>query len=163
RDGRIDLAVTNFYNEGVTVYHNLGRGIFSDRSDFFGVATPSRYLLGFGAAFLDVNNDGVLDLATANGHVDDFRPESPYAMPAQLVLGGRGGRMTDVTERAGPPWQTPRLGRALAAADLDNDGRVDLLMSALDGPVAYFHNRTSGGHSVTIRLEGTRSNRDAIG
>jgi hypothetical protein len=162
-DGRLDLAVTNFYNEGTTFYHNLGRGIFSDRSDAFGLAAPSRYLLGFGIAFLDANNDGRLDLATANGHVDDFRPESPYAMPAQLLLGGEGGRLADMTDRAGPPWRVPRLGRALAAGDLDNDGRVDLLIAALDGPLAYFHNRTRGGNFVTFRLEGTGSNRDAVG
>jgi hypothetical protein len=162
-DGRLDLAVTNFYNEGTTLYHNLGQGIFSDRSEAFGLAAPSRYLLGFGIAFLDANNDGRLDLATANGHVDDFRPESPYAMQAQLFLGGEGGRLADVTDRAGAPWRVPRLGRALAAGDLDNDGRVDLLITALDGPLAYFHNRTQRGNFVTLRLQGTVSNRDAVG
>src|SRR5262249_14081170 len=114
-------------------------------------------------AFLDADKDGDLDRAAANGHVDDFRPEIPYAMPAQLFLGGAGGQLTDVSDRAGPPWQVPRVGRGLAAGDLDNDGRVDLLLVAQDGPLAYFHNRTTAGHALTLRLEGTASNRDAVG
>jgi len=162
-DGRPDLAVTNFYNESMTFYHNLGNGIFVDHTAAIGLAVPTRYRLGFGTAFLDVNNDGHLDLAAANGHVDDYRPEIPYAMPAQLFVGGEGGQLTDVSERAGPPWQVPRVGRGLAVGDLDNDGRVDLLLVAQDGPLAYFHNRTATGHFLTLRLEGTASNRDAVG
>jgi hypothetical protein len=162
-DGRPDLAVTNFYNESTTFYKNLGDGIFADQSTSIGLTIPSRYRLGFGNVFLDADNDGRLDLATANGHVDDYGPEVPYAMPAQLFLGGDAGRLTDVSDRAGPPWQVSRVGRGLARGDLDNDGRVDLLLVAHDGPLAYFHNRTDGGHFLTLRLEGRASNRDAVG
>jgi hypothetical protein len=84
-------------------------------------------------------------------------------MPAQLFIGGEGGRLTDVSDRAGLCWQVPRVGRGLAAGDLDNDGRVDLVLVAQDGPLAYFHNRTAGGYALTVRLEGTASNRDAVG
>jgi thioredoxin-like negative regulator of GroEL len=162
-DGRPDLGVTNFYNESMTFYHNLGGGIFTDHTREIGLAVPTRYRLGFGTAFLDVDNDGHLDVAIANGHVDDFRPEIPYAMPAQLLVGGDGGHLTDVSDRAGPPWRVSRVGRGLAAGDLDNDGRVDLLLLAQDTPLAYFHNRTPAGHALTLRLEGTASNRDAVG
>ena len=124
-DGRLDLAVTNFYGESTTLFHNLGGGLFADHTAAVGLAAPSRYLLGFGIAFLDVNNDGRLDLMTANGHVNDYRPEVPYAMPVQLLLGGPGGRLTDVSARAGPPFLVPHIGRGLAVGDLDNDGRVD--------------------------------------
>ena len=161
-DGRPDLGVTNFYGEGTTIYRNLGDGIFADASNAFGMA-PSRYLLGFGLAFLDVNNDGHLDLAAANGMVNDSTPLYSYAMPAQLLLGGPGGRLTDVTDRAGPCWTTPRVGRGLAVGDLDNDGRVDVLIVPQDGPLALFRNRTDGGHFVTFRLEGSASSRDAVG
>jgi hypothetical protein len=162
-DGRPDLGVTNFYNESTTFYHNLGGGIFADHTGAVGLAVPTRYRLGFGTAFLDANNDGHLDIAIANGHVDDFRPEVPYAMPAQLLVGSEGGKLTEVSDRAGPPWQVSRVGRGLAAGDLDNDGRIDLLLVAQNGPLAYFHNRTAGGRALTIRLEGKASNRDAVG
>ena len=162
-DGRPDLVVTNFYDEGTTLYQNLGQGIFNDRSEAFGLLSATRARLGFGIAFLDANGDGRLDLAQANGHVDDFRPESPYAMPLQLFLGGTDGRLTDVGGRAGPPFRAERLGRALAVGDLDNDGRPDLLMACLDAPLMYAHNRTDGGHRLTLGLEGTKSNRDAVG
>ena len=98
-DGRPDLAETNFYNESTTLYQNRGEGIFTDDTAASGIAGPSRFLLGFGAAFLDANNDGWLDLATANGHVDDFTPEVPWLMPAQLLLGTGGGRFVDVSDR----------------------------------------------------------------
>jgi tetratricopeptide (TPR) repeat protein len=162
-DGRPDLGVTNFYNESMTFYHNLGGGVFTDHTREMGLAVPTRYRLGFGTAFLDVDNDGHLDIAIANGHVDDFRPEIPYAMPAQLLVGDDRGHLMDVSDRAGPPWQVPRVGRGLAAGDLDNDGRIDVLLVAQDGPLAYFHNRTAGGHALTLRLVGTASHRDAVG
>ncbi len=98
-DGRVDLTVTNFFNESTTLFHNLGGGQFADYSTVVGLAVPSRDRLGFGVGFVDVNNDGRLDLMTANGHLNDYRPEVPYAMPVQLLIGGPGGRLTDVTAR----------------------------------------------------------------
>ncbi len=164
-DGLPDLAVTNFYNEYTALYKNLDDGVFSDHSSELGLAIPSRYRLGFGMAFLDFNNDGWLDLVTANGHVDDNRSDVPQRMPAQLFAGTMGGqRLRDVTDRAGAPFQVPLLGRGLAAGDLDNDGRVDFLILAQNQPLSYFHNLTEGGHWITLRLEGRgRSNRDAVG
>ena len=76
-DGRLDLAVTNFFGESTTLYHNHGGGLFSDRSAAAGLAAPTRFVLGFGLVALDANNDGRLDLAQANGHVDDYRPDDP--------------------------------------------------------------------------------------
>jgi hypothetical protein len=164
-DGRLDLAVTNFYGESTTFYRNLGSGQFADQTAAIGLAAPSRYLLGFGAAFLDANNDGRLDLATANGHVNDLRPLLPFAMPAQLLLGDASGRLVDVSRQAGDPWQVLRLGRGMACGDLDNDGRLDLLIVSEHAPLAYFHNLGPSGHFVTLQLEGAtpRSNRDAVG
>jgi enediyne biosynthesis protein E4 len=162
-DGLLDLAKTNFYNESTTLYKNLGSGLYSDVTAAIGLAAPSRYLLGFGVAFLDANNDGWLDLATANGHVDDPGKGIPREMPAQLMLGTGGGNLVDVSGRAGEPWRVPRIARGLAAGDLDNDGRTDLLIVSQNAPLAYFHNRSQGGHWLTIRLEGSASNRDAVG
>ena len=162
-DGLIDLAVTNFYGESTTYYRNLGGGVFIDATAASGLAVASRRLLGFGVAFLDANNDGRLDLASANGHVNDLRPNYPYRMPAQLLLSGPDGRLTDVSEAAGAPWREPRMGRGLVVGDLDNDGRQDVLILSHNQPLAYFHNRTEGGRSLTLRLEGRGSNRDAVG
>ena len=105
-DGLPDLAVTNFYNEYTALYLNLGDGVFSDHSAEYGLAVASRYRLGFGMAFVDFNNDGRLDLVTANGHVDEGRTDVPQRMQAQLFAGTEEGhKLVDVTDRAGPAFQ----------------------------------------------------------
>jgi len=163
-DGRLDLAVTNFYGESTTLYHNLGGGLFSDRTTAAGLAAPTRFVLGFGLAAIDANNDGHLDLVQANGHTNDYRPTTPYAMPTQLFLGDGAGKLFDVSDRAGPTWQQLRLGRGLAAGDLDNDGRTDLLIVSENSPLALFRNQTAfPNHFLTLAVEGTASNRDGVG
>jgi tetratricopeptide (TPR) repeat protein len=162
-DGRLDLAVTNFYNESTTYFRNLGHGFFTDETSAVGLAVPSRYMLGFGIGFLDANNDGSPDLITANGHVHDGRPQFPWKMPVQLMMGDGHGRLVDVSNRAGAPFETLRMGRALATGDLDNDGRADVLVLSQNESVAYFHNRTEGGHFLMLQLQGTTSNRDGVG
>ena len=113
-----------------------------------------------------------LDLAQANGHVGDYRPGIPYAMPAQLFLGDRTGTLIDVSDRAGPPWQLPRLARGLAAGDVDNDGRIDIVLASENAPIGLLHNQPTtpkedraarDDHFVIFQLEGTKSNRDAVG
>jgi tetratricopeptide (TPR) repeat protein len=161
-DGRPDLAVTNYLGESTSLFHNLGAGLFHDRTAASGLAIPSRDLLGFGASFLDGDNDGHLDLVTANGHLHEVAG-LPYKMPVQL-LAGDGGRFHDVTATAGSALAVLRIGRGLAVGDLDNDGRLDALVVDHKGPLAYLHNRTEGsGHFVMLHLEGTRSARDAVG
>jgi tetratricopeptide (TPR) repeat protein len=162
-DLRPDLFVTNFYGESTTYFHNLGGGVFADETGAAGLGAPSRYLLGFGIVLFDVNNDGRLDLATANGHVNDDRPDYPYDMPALLMLGKKGGELVDVTQTAGAPWTTPRVARGLAAGDLDNDGRIDAVILPQKSPLGYLHNENAPGHFIMFQLEGTKSNRDGIG
>ena len=92
------------------------------------------------------------------------RPRIPLTMPLQLLLGHPGGRLTDVSDRAGEPFRQLHLGRGLAVGDLDNDGRLDALVLNQDEPLVYLHNRTEqSGHFIRFSLEGTRSNRDAVG
>ena len=163
-DGHTDVVVTNFYGEGTTFYRNFGGGQFADESAAIGLLALSRNAVGFGTYFLDYNNDGHLDVATVNGHVNDFRPKFPYAMPAQLLAGsGEGLRLADVTRDAGPSWSEPCVGRALTVGDIDNDGRVDAILVPHDSPIRYARNATEGGHSLTLLLQGGSSNRDAIG
>jgi tetratricopeptide (TPR) repeat protein len=162
-DGRIDLAVTNFYGEGVSLYQSLGGGFFTDRSRESGVGQVSRYRLGFGIAFLDADNDGWLDLITANGHLDDLG-DVPYRMPMQLFRGEPGGFLRDRTSAAGQALSKPRLARGLAIGDLDHDGRLDAIAVDQNAPLVYLKNLTDPvGHWITFRLEGTRSNRDGVG
>jgi tetratricopeptide (TPR) repeat protein len=164
-DGRLDLAVTNFLNQTTTLYHNHGGGLFSDRSAATGLAAATRSFLGFGLAALDANNDGHLDLVQANGHVSDFSPSFPYEMRSQLLLGSASGRFRDVSDQAGAPWSVLRLGRGLAVGDIDNDGRVDVLIVAQGAPLALLHNQPApaAGHFLTLALEGVSSNRDGVG
>jgi tetratricopeptide (TPR) repeat protein len=163
-DGLVDLAVTNYFGESTTFYRNLGQGFFADHTSLIKMAGPTRRLLGFGIAFFDADNDGWLDVLSANGHVLDPRPQIPWTMPLQLLSGGPGGRVTDVSDRAGPPFGPLHLGRGLAFGDLDNDGRLDAIALAQNEPLIYLHNETSRpGHFITFTLEGTKSNRDGVG
>jgi tetratricopeptide (TPR) repeat protein len=162
-DGLPELAVTNYYEESTTLFQNLGDGLFADRTAASGLLESSRSRLGFGIVFFDADNDGWLDVMTANGHVVDIRPVLPYAMTAQLFQGSRTGRLTDITANAGSPFQREYVGRGLASGDLDNDGRIDAVMVAQNEPLVEFHNRTAAGRALTLELEGTKSCRDAVG
>ncbi|MFO0952719.1 MAG: FG-GAP-like repeat-containing protein [Isosphaeraceae bacterium] len=162
-DGRLDLAVTNFFGESTTLFQNLGGGMFADQTAASGLLVATRTLLGFGTVFLDADNDGMLDLLTVNGHVTDNRPEFPFQMPAQILQGRVRGRFVDVSARAGSVFSVPRLGRGLAAGDLDDDGRVDAVAIDQNRPLVYFHNDSRAGGWVRFVLEGVASNRDAVG
>ena len=163
-DGFLDLAVTNYFGESTTFYRNLGGGFFADHSSAIGMTAPTRRLLGFGLAFLDADNDGRLDVLSANGHVLDARPQFPWTMPIQLLRGTPGGGLTDVSEQAGEPFGPLHLGRGLAVGDLDNDGRLDAVVLAQNEPVVYLHNQGEHlGHFIVFALEGTKSNRDGVG
>jgi enediyne biosynthesis protein E4 len=85
-------------------------------------------------------------------------------MPAQLLLNDGAGRFVDVSDRAGPSWRIPRLGRGLAVGDFDNDGRIDVVIVSENAPLELLHNECSSqNHSLTLLLEGQSSNRDAVG
>jgi hypothetical protein len=163
-DGLIDLGVTNYFGESTTYYRNLGDGIFADHSASINMTAPTRRLLGFGLAFFDADNDGWLDVLSANGHVLDARPQIPWTMPLQLLQGSEGGHLTDVSASAGELFFPLHLGRGLAVGDVDNDGRLDAVVLAQNEPIIYLHNQTSArGHFVSFSLEGTKSNRDGLG
>ena len=160
-DGHIDLFITNLVNESSTFLRNLGHGLFQDATLGAGLDAPSRPRTGFGDAALDVDNDGKLDLFVANGHVDD-RPwaNSPMAQPPLLFRNVGRGRFRVIGDES-PSFYGNRhvVGRGVAAGDLDNDGRVDLVAVHRDGPAAVLFNRTEGGHWLGVKLlgKGTRS------
>jgi len=167
--GRPSLFVTNFHAVPNVLYINAGHLLFHYWTHRSGLGAPSIDRLGFGTVFCDVDLDGRLDLAVANGHVSRNAAEvygAPFAQEAQLFLGQGAGRFRDVSAEAGAYFREPRVGRGLAWADYDNDGRPDLAFSHNGGPIALLHNRTETAHGW-LRLElvgdGKKSNRNAIG
>src|SRR5262249_53206548 len=143
---------------------NLGGGQFADGTLAANLAAPSRSKTGFGTVALDAENDGTLDLFVANGHTDD-QPWNhiPMAQAAQLFLGRAHGRFEWAVPEAPPYFAARVVGRGVAAGDLDNDGRVDLVVVHRDAPAALLRNGTSSGHWLGLRLRGTRSGRSPVG
>jgi tetratricopeptide (TPR) repeat protein len=163
-DGRIDLFHTNFINQTNTLRWNLGAMLFVDGTLAANLAAPSRSKTGFGTVAFDADNDGRLDLFVANGHTDD-QPwfNTPMALTAQLFLGREQGRFEVTGSEVSPYFSRPVVGRGVAAGDLDNDGRVDLVVVHRDAPAVLLRNCTRGGHYLGLRLRGTRSGRSPIG
>jgi enediyne biosynthesis protein E4 len=163
-DGRIDLFHTNFINQTNTLRWNLGGGLFTDATLASSLAASSRSKTGFGTVACDVDNDGDLDLFVANGHTDD-QPwfNTPMAQTAQLFLGRDQGRFHLSGPEVAPYFSRPVVGRGVAAGDLDNDGRVDIVVVHRDAPAVLLHNLTEGGHWLGLRLRGTRSGRSPVG
>lgn len=166
--GKPGVAITNFDNEMIGLYRATGPGTFDDVALPAGLGAASRSTLGFGCAFFDANLDGLLDLAVANGHIDEtvrnIRGNVGYAQPPQLFLNEGDGKFRDVAQEVGGGFATPIVGRGLAYGDFDNDGNLDLLLTTNNGPAYLFRNdATTGNRSIRFRLTGTKSNRDAIG
>ena len=171
--GRAGVAITNFDNEMIGLYHSTAAGTagattYDDMAVPSGLGAASRSTLGFGCAFFDANLDGWLDLAVANGHIDEtvrnIRGNVGYAQAPQLFLNQRGGKFRDVAAEVGGAFATPIVGRGLAYGDFDRDGDLDLLMTTNNGPAYLYRNdQTGGNRSIRFQLVGTKSNRDAIG
>jgi len=166
-DGWLDILRTNFSDQPPTLYRNNGNGSFQDASLAAGLGANRKYV-GFGAGFLDHDNDGWKDLFMANGHVYAQLTGSKlyltYAEPRLLYRNLRNGRFEDVSARSGPGITTPAVGRGCAFGDLDNDGDIDIVVSNLDGPPSLLRN--DGGNRnrwIMFKCVGTRSNRSAIG
>gem|GEM_PF-115740 len=164
RDRLPDLLVTNFAQEANTLYLSQPDGFYVDWTQAAGLRKPSFEPLGFGAQFLDADNDGWHDLAVVNGHIDDF-VNQPFRMKAQLFRGHADHRFTELqATSAGAFLDKPRLGRGMALLDWNRDGRVDFIATDLEESQLLAENQTdSRSHSLRFRLIGTRSNRDAIG
>lgn len=165
-DGRIDLFVTNFYDEPNTLYLQTGDGFFDDATAGSGLREPSLKLLGFGTQFIDADLDGWLDLVLTNGHVN-ARPHGtiPSAMPPQFFRNLGRARYVEVQhDTAGSWFAHPQRGRGLARLDWNRDGREEFAVSHLDARAALLRSVTQGsGNFVNLALVGTRSPRDAIG
>jgi hypothetical protein len=166
--GKPGIAITNFDNEMIGLYRASSPGAFDDVSIPSGIGAASRNTLGFGCMFLDVDLDGALDLAVANGHIDEtvrnIRGNVGYAQAPQLFLNQGNGTFRDVAGEAGGGFEKSKVGRGLAYGDFDRDGDLDILMTTNNGPAYLFRNdQTAGNRSIRFQLQGTKSNRDAIG
>ncbi|PYQ59434.1 MAG: hypothetical protein DMF53_18855 [Acidobacteria bacterium] len=172
-DGRDDLLITHLTAETNTFYLNLGGGLFEDATARSGLGAPSLPFTGFGTGWLDVDNDGKLDLAVFNGAVNlsgamgSGPGIAPYAQPHQLYRNLGGGRFA-VAPEAGPDFQKLAVSRGAAFGDIDNDGDTDILVVDADGPLRLLVNE--GGNRnpwLGLRLvgkpPGAKAERDMIG
>lgn len=168
RSGRPGVAITNFDNEMIGLYRSVRPGTYDDVSTAAGVGLASKNSLGFGCSFLDVDLDGALDLAVANGHIDDtvrnIRGNVGYAQAPQLFLNDGTGKFRDVAAQVGGGFASPKVGRGLAVGDFDRDGDLDLLITTNHGPAFLFRNDLANGNrGIRFRLIGKKSNADGIG
>jgi hypothetical protein len=166
--GRAGVAITNFDNEMIGLYRAGPHGTYEDVATEAGVGLPSKTTLGFGCLLADLNLDGALDLLAANGHIDDtvrnIRGNVGYAQPPQLFLNDGKGRFTDISSQVGEGFQQPKVARGLAYGDFDRDGDLDILLTTNRGPAYLYRNdQLAGNRSIRFKLQGTQSNRDAIG
>jgi hypothetical protein len=165
--GRPGIVIGNFTNEMMALYANDGKGLFIDEAPGSTIGRASQLRLTFATFFVDVDLDGHLDIFAANGHVADdiarAQPNLSYAQPPLLFRNLGGKKFEDLSARLGPDFAKPAVGRGAAYGDYDNDGDLDLLLMANNGPARLLRNDTGSNPRLRLTLQGTTSNRDAIG
>ena len=165
-EGRLAMFITNFTEQPDTLYRDLGKDSFADVSWAAKLAQPTYPLVGWGTAFFDMDNDGWLDIFIANGHVypqvDSIPGGAPYREPVQLFRNNRNGAFENVSSvLADLP---PESRRGAAFGDINNDGMVDVVVINVGSPPSLLLNTSSNtNHRVLFQLQGTKSNRMAIG
>ncbi|HUN62096.1 MAG TPA: CRTAC1 family protein [Candidatus Sulfotelmatobacter sp.] len=171
RSGVFSLLITNFSNQMISLYHNEGKGLFVDEAPRSEIGRDTLLTLGFGCFFFDYDLDGWPDIFIANGHIDSniqkVQPNVKYAMPPHVFRNLGKGNFLETTKSLGTAFDSPRVGRGAAYGDVNNDGRLDLLLSTNGGRAYLFENDATGESaqqkSLRIKLVGTKSNRDGIG
>ncbi len=166
-DGWPDIVVTDLANQRYALYQNGGDGTFSYSTQLTGVGSMTLSHSGWGARFLDYDNDGWKDLLIAQGHdldtIELNYPNLHYREP-MLLARNTGKGFEDVSAQSGDVFRHPWVARGMAIGDLDNDGRVDAVVSTNDGPAHILKNQTqTRNHWILLKLVGHKSNRDAIG
>ena len=164
-DGWPDISVVALAHETFPLFRNTGKGSFVDATYASRLAGLSQNHSGWGTGFADLNNDGWKDLFTSNSHVNDrvelFEP-AVYKEPNTVFVNLGNGSFADTSAAAG--LNEVKAHRGSGHADLDGDGRIDAVVSSLEGPVEVWHNVSpERNHWIELKLTGTRSNRDGIG
>jgi hypothetical protein len=167
-NGYFDIFVTNFAGDTNTLYQNVGKSLFADSTAAAGLVEIALEYLGWGAGFVDFDNDGLQDIFVANGHVypqvDALRAGQQYAQRKEIYRNAGGGKFTEIARELQGDLLVAKSARGAAFGDYDNDGDIDVLtVNMNDRPSLY---RNEGGNRknwIGFRLQGVRSNRDAIG
>ncbi|MDE3186839.1 MAG: CRTAC1 family protein [Acidobacteriota bacterium] len=166
-DGWPDVVVTNLANQKYALYHNAHDGTFDYASYSTGVGRMTLLHSGWSLRFIDYDNDGWKDLLIAQGHdldtVEKSYPQLHYREP-MMLLRNTGTRFVDVSSMSGEIFHEAWVGRGMAIGDIDNDGRIDAVVSTNGGPAHVLRNETeSSNYWLTLKLVGHMSNRDGIG
>ena len=169
-DGDEDLFITELTGQGSTLYVNGGQGLFEEQSARQGIRGPSLPYTGFGAAWIDLDNDGWLDIVSVNGSVtqnlETLGPNNPFPLQQRdQVFRNKGtGGFEEVTDRAGAAFRLSDVSRGAALGDVDNDGDMDVLIANAGGPARLLVNQIGARHHwLGLRLVGGRARRDMVG
>jgi enediyne biosynthesis protein E4 len=167
-DGRMDLVVTHLDSQLARLYRNMGDGTFDDATLRSQLGYTTFHMSGFGARFMDYDNDGARDIFMANGHVLDnierYSSSVHYAEPKLMFRNLGKGIFENVSDRLGGDFLVPRVSRGAAIADFDNDGDLDILVNNNgETPQLLRNDGGNANHWLQIFLIGAKSNRDGVG
>jgi hypothetical protein len=163
-DGRPDILMTGIINDSFLLFHNLGDPLYFEDAGIKAGLAPTRQWTGWSMGMFDFDNDGWKDLFFADAHFPNLGKLLGVASPLPCVLmRNNKGHFEDVSAGAGAAFQKAAQFRGTAFADFDNDGRIDVVVTAVGEPTRLYRNVSGAGNWAAIHLTGTRSNRDGIG
>jgi len=164
--GRLSVITTTFDDDVPALFENEGNNLFNDVYLQAGLGFRT-HQVGWGVAFLDLDNHGWPDIFMANGHVypnvDSLHRESRYREEKTLYYNLGNGTFADITDSSGPATKVPSVARGIAYGDLANNGSLEIVINNLDSQPNLLVNRGPKGHWLAVKLIGTKSNRDGIG
>ena len=167
-DGRIDLFMTDFQGQSPILFRNLGAGLFEDVTARSGAAAGTVNHVKWGCGLVDFDNDGYKDIFIGCGHLDDnvelLDDSTSYLARPVLLRNDGHGKFVDVSDSSGDGMKVKAVARGVAFDDLDNDGRIDVvILSSRRPPIVLRNESATGNHWLQVRLRGVKTNRDGVG